>query len=385
MALLSDIGLTIPLFHYGAGGIPSTSYAGDDLAGRASSYEHTIAARGGFESMGVEFAADLDEAITIFNTWLGRSTVVTGPHGTIIWEGHLTDIAITLGQRRRSISLDKLVNRVRCRYTIDTSNIVSATSPASDATSIARYGTKDAVVSASNITSTTASGIAARALAQWKNPQQIPSTRISTGDIGQVRVSLRFRGWYWTLGWVLTSRASTTTTATNTQIGALIATSGVGIGVTNPFLSTSTFNIGSTGVSATEFIAAETTYLEKIEQLVSQGDGASRWVLMCLKDRELHFRQWAGASPSSIDYVGQLGSHEVFTPEGRAVDPWDVRPDTMYQEVDLLNPAPVGTIYDEAARQYVERVVCSISGSRIGVTLEPQASDDLDVLLRGLG
>jgi hypothetical protein len=56
----------------------------------------------------------------------------------------------------------------------------------------------------------------------------------------------------------------------------------------------------------------------------------------------------------------------------------------MYQEIDLLNPAPVGTIYDEAGRQYVERVVCSISGGRVGVALEPQASDDLDVILRGV-
>lgn len=380
--LLSDIGLAIPLFERGASGVPSTTYHGVDLATRCSGYEHTIAARGGFESMRTGFKTDLDEALDIFNTWLGRPTVVSGPDAQTIWEGHLAAITLTAGQRTRNTSLEKLANRLRCRYT-DTSGTTAASSPASDSASIALYGTKDAVVSASNITSTQASGIAARALAQWKNPQQQPSTRIATGAIGEVGVDLLFRGWYWTLGWVVTSRTSTTATVTGTQIGALIATSGVGIGVTNAFLNTSTFNIGSTGVSATEFIAPETTYLEKIDQLVAQGDGADRWVLMCLEDRALTFRKWAGATPSTVHYIAGLGDHQVTTPEGRVVEPWDVRPDRMFQEIDLLNAAPVAA-YDDSTRQYVERVVCSVSASRIGVTLEPQASDSLDVLLRGI-
>ena len=380
--LLSDIGLTIPLFERGNNGIPTTNVAVEDIARRCTSYEHTIAARGGFESMRVGFPCSKDEAVNIFNTWLGRSTVVYSPDIAVIWEGQLAGITMTLGQRRRSISLEKLSNRLRCRYT-DENGATTATSPTSDATSIALYGTKDAVVSASSITSTQASGIAARALAQWKNPQQQPDTKIMTGNLGDVSVDLLFKGWYWTLGWVVTSRTSTTATATGTQIGALIAASGVGIGVTNAFLSTSTANIGTTGVTATEFIADETTYQEKIEQLVAQGDGADRWVLMCLEDRVLALRKWAGATPSTVSYVAHLGDHRVYTPEGRLVNPWDVRPDTMYQEVDLLNPSLVSA-YDDATRQYVERVVCTISPSRIGVTLEPQASDSLDTLLRGI-
>lgn len=381
--LLSDIGITIPLLRRGASGIPSTDLVVSDLAGRCTSYEQTIAARGGFESMRIPFVADLDEAIDIFNTWLGHSTVVTGPDTQIIWEGQLAEISVTLGQRRRSIGLDKLANRLRCRYT-DTNGVTATTSPTSDSASIALYGTKDAVISMSHVTSTTASGAAARALAQWKNPQQQPSTRIETGGGGNVVVELLFRGWYWTLGWVVTSRASTTATATGTQIGDLVQTSGVGIGVTNAFLSASRAFIGTTGVSATEEIAEETTFLEKIDQLVAQGDGVDRWVLMCLDGRQLNFRKWAGATPSTIDYIASLGGREVLTPEGRVIEPWDVRPDAMYQEVDLLSAAPVGTAYDGFERQYVERVVCQVSGDRIGVTLEPQASDSLDVVLRGV-
>lgn len=381
MTLLSDIGLTIPLFARGANGVPSTTLAVPDLAGRCDSYEHAIAARGGFESMRTGFTTDLDEAIDIFTTWLGRSTVVSGPDALTCWEGQLAAITLTAGQRRRAIGLDKLANRLRCRYT-DVGGATAVTTATSNAASIALYGTKDAVISMSNVTPTQASGAAARALAQWKDPQQQPSTQITTGNLGDVRVDLLFRGWYWTLGWVVTSRTSTTTTATNTQIGDLIAASGVGIGATNNFLSTSTSNLGSTGVSATELIAPDTTYLEKIEQLVSQGDGADRWVLMCLENRALTFRKWAGAAPSTIHYTANLGTHQVFAPGGRVIEPWEVRPDAMFQETDLLVPGSIA--YDDAARQYVERVVCTIGRDRIGVTLEPQASSGLDVLLRGI-
>lgn len=378
MTLLSDIGLTIPLFARGANGVPQAALAVPDLAGRCDSYEHTIAARGGFESMRTGFACDLDEAIEIFNTWLGRSTIVSSPDALTIWEGQLSDITITLGQRQRSISLDKMANRVQVHYT-DAQGVRSTTASASDTDSIARYGIKYFVHSARGITATAATGIRDSVLAKYKNPPQTPSTRISTGDLGSVRVELRFRGWFWTFGWVQYNSSSTTVTATNTQIGALLSS----YNAINAFFSSSTARIEATGRSDTEFTAVGQTYADKLKSLTDQGDGTDCWVLMCLENRELHFRKWAGATPSAIDYIAGLGAHQVFTTSGRVIEPWDVRPDAMYQETDLLVPGSVA--YDDAARQYVERVVCSIDRNRIGVTLEPAASDSLDMRLALMG
>jgi hypothetical protein len=381
--LLTEIGVSIPLTERGAAGVPGTTPTGINLASRAESYEHTIASRGGFESMRTSFAADLDEAIDIFNNWLMRSTVVTGPDTETIWEGYLSEISISLGGRKRSISLEKMYNSIRPRYS-DDQGIGTTASVVSDASSIATYGTKQLVVALGGSSLTAATNAATQVLAKYKNPPQTPSTEIATGAGGDVRVDLLFRGWYATLGWVLTSRTSTTFTATNTQIGALIAASGVGIGVTNAFLSTSTAQIGATGVSDTEYIAPLTPYQDKIEALVAQGDGVDRWVLMCLEGRLLTFRKWAGATPAIPTYVSPLGSHAVYTPDGSLVPPWEVRPDTMYQEIGLLDASPVSTAYDAATRQYVERVTCSVSGDRIGVTLEPAASDSVDALLARL-
>lgn len=382
--LLSEIGLSIPLFARGLAGIPTTDYGGIDLAGRCTNYEQATAARGGFETMRTGFLCDRDEAIDILNSWLGRSTIVKGPTMQTIWEGQLAEISITLGQRSRSVSLDTLANRVRMRYSLPAGG-ASVTSPISDAASIAIYGTKDRVEAIAQTSAAAAAEAAVRALAQWRVPAQRASTKIGTGRLGEVSVDLLFRGWYWTLGWVLTSRTSTTITATDAQIFDLIQDSGSGIGAVNPFIDPSGALIGSTGSSDTEFIAPETTYLQKIEKLRDQGDGADRWVLMCLEGRRLTFRRWAGADPTTIAYVADLGSHQVFNPQGGLIQPWDVRPDAMYQELGLLDATPSVAAYDTAARQYVERVVCTIGRDGAGVTLEPAASDSIDTLLAALG
>lgn len=382
--LLSDIGLSIPLFARGLAGIPTAGYSGIDLAARCTGYEHAIAARGGFESMRTGFVCDRWEAVSILNNWLGMSTVVRGPALQTIWEGQLAEISITLGQRTSSVSLDTLANRVRMRYSLDTGG-ASVTTPVSDAASIAIYGTKDRVEAISRTAAAAAAEAAVRALAQWRLPAQRPSTKIGTGRLGDVSVDLLFRGWYWTLGWVLTSRTSTTITATNAQILDLIQNSGSGIGAVNAFIDPSGSLIESTGSSDTEFIAPETSYLDKIEKLVGQGDGADRWALMCLENRKLTFRRWAGADPATIAYVADPGDYQVFNAAGALIPPWDIRPDAMYQELGLLDATPPPSAYDTPATQYVERVVCTIGRDGVGVTLEPAASDSLDVLLAALG
>lgn len=378
--LLSEIGLSIPLFARGLNGIPTTNDGGMDLASRCNDYQHTIAAKGGFESMRTGFVCDRFEAIDILTSWLGRSTIVKGPNLNTIWEGQLAEITATFGQRASGVSLDTMTNRVRVRYSLPAGG-ADVTAPVTDADSIAIYGTRDGVEALGSTSATAALNAAIRILIQRRVPAQRPSTKISTGRIGDVSVDLLFRGWYSTLGWVLTENASTTVTATDSQIATLIS----GIAATNAFIPSSGHTIGVTGISDVETIAADTRYLDKIEKLVSQGDGVDRWVLMCLDNRLLTFRKWAGATPTVIHYVADLGGYQVFNPGGGLVAPWDVRPDTMYQEIGLLDASPSTTAYDAAARQYVERVTCTIGRDGVGVTLEAAASDSLDVMLAALG
>ncbi len=380
MSLFAVIGLRINVFRAGVAGIPTTIFL-DAYSRRVQTYEHAICATGGFESMQWTYTGNLSEARLWLREGLMRSVIVYGPDAEIVWEGYVTQVDVNFGTKQRSVSLDSMANRIRVRYStvLDTPGV---TANVEDAYSQYLYGVKDYVEGLNKSTSTDAANAAAAILASMKNPRMQPTTTIQTGDVTSgAAITISCAGWYTTLGWVLTSRTSTTNTATGTQIGDLISTSSPGIGQTNAFLNTETGRIGSTGITATEKIDDDTPYRTKIEDLVKLGDGTDRWVLMCLEGRQLWFQKWAGATPATIDYQGSLHSRQVFDANGGWVRPWRVRPDTMYIERDLLDPAPVLTQQDAAARQYVERVHCTIGETDMGCDLEPQASDSLTARL----
>jgi hypothetical protein len=56
----------------------------------------------------------------------------------------------------------------------------------------------------------------------------------------------------------------------------------------------------------------------------------------------------------------------------------------MSEVVELLDIGPPSSAPDAAARKYVGRVTCSIQGDQIGCTLEPSATDSIDVRLAAL-
>ncbi len=380
MSLFAAIGMRINVYAAGVNGSITTNLAGS-YSRRVQTYEHAISASVGFESMQWTFTGNLSEARTWLREGLMQSIIVYGPDTEVVWEGYITQVDVNFGTKARSVSLDSMANRVRVRYTtvLDTPGV---TANVDDAYSQAVYGVKDYVESLNKSTSTDAGNAAAAILASMKNPRMQPTTAIQTGDITSgAAITVMCAGWYTTLDWVLTSRTSTTNTATGTQIGDLLSTSSPGIGQTNAFLSTVTGRIGTTGITATEYIEQDTPYRAKIESLVALGDGTDRWVLMCLEGRQLWFQKWAGAAPGTIDYQSSLRSRQIYDLSGGWVRPWRVRPDTMYIERDLLDPSPVSTQQDAAARQYVERVRCTIGETDMGCDLEPQASDSLAVKL----
>lgn len=374
------IALSLAIYAPGAGGVPSTATPVMDLR-QITSYEHTTTARTGFESLRVGFVDTTEGALDWLRSGLMRSVIAYGPHGEIVWEGYLAAIDAMFGQETRSVSLDGMANRIRTRFTT-VNGIAGTTTPASDAASIALYGTKDSVLSLPETTSTAASNLAATDLARRKNPVMQPTTEVATGGLGGVQVTLLFAGWYDTLDWLLTSNATTSTAVTTTQVGTLLSTAAS----TNAFISTTTTNITASGVSDTQYIGTDTTIRQAIEQLLNQGNSSNqRFAWGVYEHRTMHVEQWAGANPAVVHYRRHLPSGQLYDDDGAIVHPWNARPNRMYEAVDLLDPAPVSTAQDAAARFFVERVTCSISGDRIGVRLEPQTSDALDARLARLG
>lgn len=358
-----------------------------DLAPLCNTYDHAISATFGFESMSVNVAATLDEALD-YADLLFSPVIVTDPQARIMWEGYLAQVDITVGGRSRSISLDAMANRLRVRYTT-VLGTPGTTATASNTTSQGFYGVKDAVISTSETTATVAASLRDSALDSMAFPRAVPASELSTGaeaDSGGVQVVLTFAGWYATLGWVLTSRTDTSTEATSTQVGALIGTASPGIGATNPVLNTATTNIVATGVNDTRLIAADTSYRQKIEDLLSKGNSANeRLAWGIYENRAFTVAQWAGATPSTIGYRTRLGSVLVENGSGSLIDPWLVRPDAMVEEQDFIEVGPPSGATDLVSRFYLERVTFSIDQGGYRLNLEPAATDSLASRLARIG
>jgi hypothetical protein len=351
------------------------------------SYEHTISATFGFETCSIERSTTIDAAMR-YTDLLLAPLIVYGEDASVAWEGYLNTVTISAGERARSVSLDALQNRVRVRYqtVLGTPGVTAATS---DAASIARYGTRDGVVSVGVTTAAVAATTAAAVLAERATPQAQPtsSARTTRGSVpvDTVRLRLEFVGWYNTLDWVVLERTDTSTEQTSNQIATLIGGSAPGIGAINPLISTSTARITSTGVSDTRQIAADTTYRSAIEQRLSKGNSSNqRLAWGVYEDRVLRVETWAGATPSTIAYQLRLRSSVIATPEGLIVPGYAVRPNAMIEETDFADPTP-GIGADTASRFFVERVTYRRDAGGDTVTFEPASYSGLDARLARIG
>jgi hypothetical protein len=272
-----------------------------------------------------------------------------------------------------------MANRVRCVYTT-VLGTPGVTSSVSDTASQAIYGIKDRVVSLDASDVTAAGYRAAIVLADLAYPKSREATQAMTGAQGDITLTLSFTGWYGVLDWLVTSVSTTSTAVTTTQVGTLIAA----YAAINAFLSSSTAHITASGISSTQKIEAQTTYREAIEARLKLGTGVYPLAWGVYENREFHVQTWAGSTPTTVTYYERLGDANVYDRFGNRVDPWDVRPNAMSQVVELLDIAPVTTTPDAAARKYVGRVTCTISGDQVGCSLEPSELDSIDTRLAAL-
>ena len=375
-------GITITCFQRLTGGAPSTNVLPMETALIAQgllSYEQTLAAMFGFESLRLELVGDLDSALT----WLDNLMIgvqVTSPDAIVIWEGYLHTVELTIGQEQASVSMDSLANRVTCRYTTylgtpGTSGQISSTGSQS------LYGVKDLILSIGTTDSTAATAAATRKLADVAYPRATASSTVATGGAGNVQVALTFAGWYQTLDFVVTSSTTTTTADTGTQIGSLLST----LSSTNAFVSTSTANISTTSVSVSQAIPTDTTYRARIEQLIGLGNSSNvRLVGGVYESRVFFLSSWAGATPTVITYQRFAGESFVRDMAFGVVPWWEVLPNKMYQRNDLLDVAPVSTQADTAGRFAIERVTCRIDSGGVSLSLEAADLTSADAMISRL-
>jgi hypothetical protein len=184
----------------------------------------------------------------------------------------------------------------------------------------------------------------------------------------------------------MTSRTDTTTEDTTTQLGDLIGTGASGIGATNPFLSTTTARITGSGILATRFIEPNTTFRQKIESLLAQGNSTNqRYAWGVYEGRQFVVDVWAGATPSTVSYVFWSQSNVLTASQGGIIDLWNARPNAMCTVPGLIDGATRSTESDGTHRYYVARTKFASSAGGYSLNLEPGVSDDLSAQLNRFG
>lgn len=374
------LGLQCNVFERGAAGIPTTTLVAA-LQERIDSCEFSSADQFGFETLTVSLVATRDEAMEWLANGLMRSGELSGPDTEVCWEGVLETIDAQFGSHQRSVSVREMANRIRVRYqtTLGTQGARPTSSTFfEDTVSEGLYGKKDLALAIGNTSDGTEVDDYGNAmLTRLSTPKAAPSSEVRTGDLGEIRLTLHFAGWYATTEWTLLSNTSTTKTTTTTQLGTLLTN----LAAVNAFISTATTHITASGVTATEYVEADSTYRSKIEALMARGNGTQPYAYGVYESREFYAAAWAGATPTTITYQVFLGEAAVFDSVGGRVALWNVRPNAMLEVIDLLDVAPTSNQPDAAARFYVARTTCHIDQSSISVRFEPSEGSDLEAIM----
>lgn len=135
---------------------------------------------------------------------LGLRVVVKNAVGTPVWWGIVVDVPLPGGALQRGISLRDMVNRWRVIYTAPGVNSAMTAAEmvtpwAEDAESVARFGAKEGMETATDVDATAAAAKRDTLLARYHLPQKIRMDRPDT--VGAM-------GLWKTLGWKLYSNAA---------------------------------------------------------------------------------------------------------------------------------------------------------------------------------
>lgn len=365
--------LSITVYDPGASGVPTTSNP-RNLARWADTYDDSLANEFGCETLRLTGRVRSIEAAIDWTQQLMAAVEVDTPSGNTRFRGFLHEVQIPALEC--SVSLTDMANAVIVRWRDPDGNQGSVT--ATNAQSIARYGRKELVLNLSTAYAAEATNRATMVLNQVAFPpnKETVSAGASSDTIGHgpFEVVLIFRGWAETLKWLTTSNTTTATAVTSTQATGLITT----YNSTNNFFDTTNASVTSTGFSATQYCDPDTTIYERIAMLLAAGNSSQQRVAWGFYTRAITIATSASADPGTVQYTYSKRDKQLRDAYGNVIPPWDWRPDTMIQNVDLIEPQAATLQIATLTRKYVKRVTLRIG--RDGVASGTLEADDPETL-----
>lgn len=196
------------------------------------------------------------------------------PEVGLVWWGYVSGVTIKVGEVIVGVTLDQMFNRVATAYAEiaegeSGSGERGTTAYATDAESIAEYGSRDLLVRLDAATTTAAEAARDTQLARYKLP--IPKIQRGQGQGADLVAEIDCKGWWNTLTWRQYTNAATTEIATTTQISTAVASLG-------EFITGVEINTAS-GINTNQFRDGDLSLQSVIIELLKIGTTSDRRLL----------------------------------------------------------------------------------------------------------
>lgn len=241
-------------------------------------------AMGGFWAASFTMNNDETTLRMFFEGGLGREVQFKNENGGIDFEGFINTMTLTgLGASKITTSLDNMKNDILVRYK-DAAGTFARATEAQDTDSQDRYGIKEYVLSAGQLTATSiADNLATLVLRRYRWPKQVPEDLRLGGELQQPRyIEVQCLGYVHTLEWrTYNQTASTGTQSADLQLADIIASVG-------QFVAENAFKANPLGVTK-EYDAdrdAQAICFD-IARLGDSQNPPQRWVLYMKEGRRL--------------------------------------------------------------------------------------------------
>lgn len=214
---------------------------------------------------------------------LGYHVTLGDDQGRKVWWGYINDVVLHIQGRVLSVGLDDMTNHVIVHYADpQVAGTQAKTAAATNAVTIARYGTKELIYMASDLsTAAAAEGLRDQVLAQKYRPV---IQRSIEGAAGADYAEIMCRGWWATLDWQYYANASTALVATSTQIANIITSAG------QFFTGTEVYT--ASGITTSEARDGNEKAMQYVETLLKIGvSGGRRYMATATEDRRLVVQQ----------------------------------------------------------------------------------------------
>lgn len=296
----------------------------ENFTEQVSSWQHTIAAWGGYDTASFTIKDRQDRVETWLDDGLGRCVVCYSPALDTIWQGFVNQVSASLG--RLSVTRGPLIdsaNRISVVYsTIDTSvsppimGVRVKTAAVNNTDAQAKYGVIEKVLSTGGATQANAEQIRSTYLLEnaWS-----PTTS-GLGETGsEPSVTLDCLGYvHWFKTYVYNYTANSGTQNLSTKLQAVIDAQ------LNTIISG--YDIASNTLAMDRYENDDKTAWDLLKALTAMGDANSaRYLFGVYAGRRAKYEV---APTSEIAYQMRLGdpSQRVETLAGTEIKPWNVLP-----------------------------------------------------------